>query len=155
MLSPVLSSVHSGLSPFRCWVYDMLSPILSSVYSQFSPLGVESIRGWVPSELSPFGVESIRGWVPSGLSPFRVESLRGWVHSGLSPFGVQSHSGSSPIRDWVHSDKSPILCSVSESNRWQLCGQNLEIQIALTIIAFIYKHCVHVVCKFTCTYGIC
>ncbi len=101
MLSPIVISIHSGLSPYRCWVYSMLSPLLSSVHSQFSPLWVQSILSSVHLGLSPSGVESIRGWVPSGLNPFGVGSYQVWVHSGFNP-----------IRGSVHSDKSPILGSV-------------------------------------------
>jgi hypothetical protein len=81
----ILSSVHLGLSPCRCWVYSMLSPILSSVHSRFSPFGAETIWGWVYSGLRSFGIESIWGWV---------------------------HSMFCAIRNWVHSDKSPILGSI-------------------------------------------
>jgi hypothetical protein len=74
-LSPILSSVPSGLSPGRGWVHSGLTPSRGWVQSGLSP-----IRGSVP-----FVVQSIRGWVPFG-----VGSIRGSVHSRLSPFEVES-----------------------------------------------------------------
>jgi hypothetical protein len=88
-LSPILSSVHSGLSPSRGWVQSGLSPV-----------GVESLRGWVHSGLSPFWVQSILSSIHSEFGPFWVQSIVSSVHCEFSPFGVQS------IRGWS------IQCSV-------------------------------------------
>ncbi len=89
MLSPILSSVHSGLSPFWCWALCILCwvpfwflPIIRSVRSEFGPFWFRSTLISVHSELVPFWVQSNRGWVHSGLSTY----IWGWVYSGLSPF---------------------------------------------------------------------
>ncbi len=114
--SPILKSVHSGLSLFYVESHSVLSLFFVESHSEFSPFAVKPLSElslcWVPfwvqsnlcsvhSEISLFGFESIRCWVHLGLSPFGLESIRAWVHSGFSP-----------IRSWVHSDKIPILGSV-------------------------------------------
>ncbi len=76
-LNPFFWCTPWHCTPFEVERNSRLSPILSSVH-----LGLSPSWGWVYSGLSPFWVRSIRGSVHSGFSPFEVHSTRGGVFLG-------------------------------------------------------------------------